>query len=235
MWHCTNDEELIQLATQLILTNNGEFNYFDVGRALAGAGNVPKDNAALLLAASTICHNIPYYKNKQRLIRELNDCLRDVCTFYNANKAEGEVVTRSHEQAWYDLLTGFKLPKFYFGDNTHYVFKSGSGKSTPDLVGTDGYTYEVKRNYRNGSRASLHSADYLIDCKNKTIEIRKINEDGSVDLEHYPIARINGFLDEKQGIILNNISPSTAEKLMNGDFITKVELALQEKGFVWNT
>lgn len=234
MWHCTDDKELIQAAVQLILANNGEFNYFDIGRALAGAGNVPKDNAVLLLATSTVCHNIPYYKNKQRLIRELTDCLRDVCTFYNANKAEGEIVTRSHEQVWSDLLTGFTLPKFSFGDSTHYVFKSGSGKATPDLVGTDGCTYEVKRNYRGGSRASLHSADYLIDCKNTTIEIRKINKDGSVDLEHYPIARINGFLSEKQGIILDNISPGTAEKLTSGECITEVERILQEKGFTWN-
>jgi hypothetical protein len=234
MWHCTNDEELVQSAVQLILANNGEFNYFDIGRALAGSGNWPKDNAAMLLAASVICHNIPYYKNKQRLIRNLTDCLRDVCTFYNANKAEGEIVAQSHNQAWYDTLTGFRLPEFSFGDNTHYAFKSGSGKSVPDLVGTDGYTYEVKRNYRDGSRASLHSADYLIDCKNTTIEIRKIAVDGSVDLEHYPAARINGFLNEKQGIVMHNISNGTAEKLMNGDFITRVEEALLEKGFMWN-
>jgi hypothetical protein len=234
MWHCTNDDELVQLAMQLILSNNGEFNYFDIGRALAGAGNAPKDNAVLLLAASTICHNIPYYEKGQRLTRELNECLRDVCTFYNANKAEGEIVANSRVRIWSDLLTGFILPGLSFGDNTHYVFRSGTGGSVPDLIGTDGYTYEVKRNYRNGSRSSLHTANYLIDCKNTTIEIRKIAEDGSVDLEHYPSARINGFLNEKQGIIMNNISPSTAEKLMNGDLITRVETALKENGFVWN-
>jgi hypothetical protein len=227
-------DSIVQCAKTLIKTYNGEIPYYYVGEILCGRGVTGNEQAGGLLALSVICHNIPYYENNQRLIRNLDECLRDAITFYNSNKAEGEVVSRSAEKEWNDIMTGFTLPRLYFGDNSHYVFKSGSGKSRPDLSDDRGLTYEVKRNFRDGSRASLHKADYLIDCKNTTIEIRKINKDGSVDLEYYPIARVNGFLSEKQSIILYNISPSTAEKLTSGELITEVERALQEKGFAWN-
>ncbi len=227
------DNELISLAVQLIKTNNGEFNYIDIGKALTES-NLQNDGIGLLLAISVVCHNIPYYKDNQRLIRNIDECLKDAITFYNSNKAELEIVNNSCLKEWQDLLSGFILPKLYFGDDSHYVFKSGSGTARPDLKDAEGKTYEVKRNFRGGSRASLHKADYLIDCLNTTIEIRKISDYGSVDLDHYPIARFNGFLGEKLGNTLTNVPIDIAQKLLSGELITEVERVLQEEGFVWN-
>lgn len=224
------DEELVQLAKQLIIANNGEFSYFDVGAAITGACMTPNENAVLVLALTVVCHNIPYYVNGQRLVRNTSECLKDTITFYNANKAESEIVFRSNEKNWSDQLTGFTLPKLAFGDASHFVFKSGSGTSKPDLKDISGNTYEVKLNYRGGSRAGLHKADYLIDCLNTTIEIRKISQYNNVDLEHYPLARFNGFLSEKVSFNKLNIS----QKLISGELITEVEKLLQQEGFCWN-
>lgn len=226
---------VIQHAKNLIKEYKGEFSYFDVGEILCGRGVTGNEQAGGLLALSVICHNIPYYENGQRILRNLDECLRDTITFYNANKAELEIVYNSNEKEWTDLLSGFTLPKLTFGDDSHYVFKSGSGNSRPDLKDENGLTYEVKRNYRNGSRASLHKADYLIDCKNTTIEIRKIDENQTVDLEHYPIARFNGFLSEKLTEPANILDPRTMLRLWSGELIPLVEQDLEAEGFCWNS
>ena len=227
-------EGIIQHAKHYIQAYKGEFSYIDVGEILVGRGVTKEEQAGQLLALSVICHNIPYYKNGQRCIRELNECLKDVITFYNANKAELDIVYNSKEKEWTDLLSGFTLPKLYFGDNSHHVFKSGTGNARPDLKDDNGLTYEVKRNYREGSRASLHKADYLIDCKNTTIEIRKVNENQTVDLEHYPIARFNGFLTEKLISPINTLDDITMLRLWSGELIPEIEKRLQEDGFNWN-
>lgn len=227
-------DSIIQYAKTLIKMYNGEIPYNDVGEILCGRGVTGNEQAGGLLALSVICHNIPYYENGQRLIRELNECLKDAITFYNANKAELEIIFYSKEKEWTDLLSGFTLPKLSFGDDSHHVFKSGTGNSKPDLKDETGLTYEVKRNYRNGSRASLHKADYLIDCKNTTIEIRKINENQTVDLEHYPIARFNGFLSEKLTEPTNILDARTMLRLWSGELIPLVEQDLEVEGFVWN-
>ena len=228
---------LIQKACELIKKYNGEFSYFDIGRILAGSKNT-EDQIAMLLALSTVCHNIPYYKNGERYLRELNECLRDVITFYNANKDEGEIiyVSGDPEAICCDVMTGYKLPALTYADNTHNVFKSGSGSAKPDLIDSEGNTYEVKRNYRNGSRASLHKANYLIDCLNTTIEIRKIEPSGLIDFDHYPIARFNGFLTEKITSITlaNNANKEWLEIISNGELIPSVEQGLATDSFCWN-
>jgi hypothetical protein len=232
MYH--NSEALIYGAAQRIIANKGEFNYYDVGEILVGRGAVSHETACDLLALSVICHNIPYYVNNQRLIRNLDECLKDVITFYNANKAELEIIYNSNEKEWTDILSGFTLPKLMFGDDSHYVFKSGSGNARPDLVDSKGNTYEVKRNFRGGSRASLHKADFLIDCKNTTIEVRKITDQNNVDLEHYPLGRFNGFLTEKLVTPTNTIEDPTMNQLWSGELIEAVEARLAKEGFVWN-
>lgn len=227
-------EGIIQHAKHYIQAYKGEFSYVDVGEILVGRGVTGEEQAGQLLALSVVCHNIPYYKDGQRCIRELNECLKDVITFYNANKAELDIVYNSKEKEWTDLLSGFTLPRLSFGDDSHHVFKSGTGNARPDLKDDNGLTYEVKRNYREGSRASLHKADYLIDCKNTTIEIRKVNENQTVDLEHYPTARFNGFLSEKLTKPTNILDDKTMLRLWSGELIPEIEKRLQEDGFNWN-
>lgn len=229
--------ELIQKACKLIKKYNGEFSYFDIGRILAGSKNT-EDQVSMLLALSTVCHNIPYYKNGERCLRELNECLRDVITFYNANKDEGEIIyiSSNTEAVCCDIMTGYKLPALTYTDNTHNVFKSGTGSAQPDLIDSEGNTYEVKRNYRNGSRASLHKANYLIDCLNTTIEIRKIETNGIIDFDHYPVARFNGFLTKKVTSITlaNNADKELLGIISSGELIPSVEQDLEAEGFVWN-
>jgi hypothetical protein len=226
-------QKLISETALLLKSSNGQLDYSDIGEALKGRASSPSIQAVMFLAMSVICHNIPYYVNNERHVRNLDECFRDAITFYNSNKAELEIVFKSTYGEHIDFLTNFKLPKLTFGDSSHYIFKSGSGTSRPDLVDEFGNTFEVKRNYRGGSRSSLHKADYLIDCLNTTIEIRKI-ANGTVDLDHYPIARFNGVLSEKISTPITDIDNKIMLALWSGELIESVEELLAEEGFKWN-
>ena len=227
-------QKLIENTVRVIKTNNGQLNYSDIEKALIGQTIEPPEIIATFYQMmAVICHNIPYYDNGIRKIREVQESFRDAITFYNANKAEGEIVNKSATGIFIDDISGFVLPKFSFGDNTHYIFKSGTGVKVPDLLGSDGFKYEVKRNYINGSRSSLHRADYLIDCKNTTIEVRKINNN-VVDLAYRPLARFNGFLSNKIVNPIHNLDTDTFALIESGELIPIIEKRLQEDGFCWN-
>lgn len=230
-------EDLIYNVVERIKQHKGEMSYFDIGMALRGEADIsPWGQALLFIEMSVICHNIPFYVNNERRIRELYECFRDAITFYNSNKSESEIVIRSTEKEWIDLLTGYKLPKLIFGDNTHNAFKSGTGKSQADLCDAQGIGFEVKRNYRGGSRSSLHkeTAKYLIDCKNTTIEVRIIDEYGNVDLESYPLGRFNGFLSSKITTPTTYIEDELLQLIYSGELIPEIEKRLTEEGFSWN-
>ena len=230
-------EDLIYNVVSSIQQHNGERSYFDIGKALRCEADLsPWGQALVFLEMSVICHNIPFYVNNERRIRELFECFKDAITFYNSNKSESEVVIRSGEKDWIDLLTGYKLPKLTFGDDTHAVFKSGSGKSQADLCDEHGIGYEVKRDYRNGSRSSLHTATakYLIDCKNTTIEVREIDVYGNVDLEHLPLGRFNSFLTSKIVKPITCMEDELLQLIYSGELIPEIEKRLEEEGFRWN-
>ena len=230
-------EDLIYNVVSRILKNKGEMTYFDMGMALRGEANLtPWGQALMFIEMSVICHNIPFYKNNIRYVRKLHECFKDAITFYNSYKSESEIVARSAEKEWVDLMSGYTLPKLVFGDDTHTVFKSGSGKSQADLCDAHGVGFEVKREYRNGSRSSLHTATtkYLIDCKNTTIEVRPLSACGTVDLECLPLGRFNGFLSNK---IVNPVTYMEEELLQliySGELIPEIEQRLAEAGFSWN-
>lgn len=230
-------KDLINCTVDAILNHNGELSYINIGKALRNEDFTSFEQAVRFIEMSVICHNIPYYKNNIRKIRELFECFKDAITFYNSNKDESETVVRSGEKDWIDLLTGYKLPKLTFGDDTHSVFKSGSGKSQADLCDEHGIGYEVKRDYRNGSRSSLHpaTAKYLIDCKTTTIEVRAINTHGNVDLESYPLGRFNGFLSSKIIAPTTYIEDDLLQLIYSGELIPEIEKRLHEEGFVWNS
>lgn len=230
-------KDLISCVVDSIMHHKGELSYSDIGQALRGENITSFQQAVRFIEMSVICHNIPFYKNNKRMIRELHECFRDAITFYNSNKAESEIVSKSVEDEWIDILTGYQLPKLVFGDNTHYAFKSGSGKSQADLCDKIGVGYEVKRNYREGSRSSLHTdtAKYLIDCKNTTIEVRAIDEYGNVDLEGYPLGRFNGLLSNKVIAPTTYIEKDLLQLIYSGELIPLVEQDLEAEGFFWNT
>lgn len=230
-------EDLINAAVKAILDHKGEMTYFDMGMALRCEASLSSWGQALMfIEMSVICHNIPFYVNNERRIRELHECFRDAITFYNSNKSESEIVTRSAEKEWVDLMSGYTLPKLTFGDNTHAVFKSGSGKSQADLCDAQGVGFEVKRNYRGGSRSSLHAATtkYLIDCKNTTIEVRPLDTHGTVDLECLPLGRFNGFLSNKIVNPVTYIEEDLLNIIYSGELIPEIEKRLAEQGFIWN-
>lgn len=230
-------EDLINAAVKAIKEHNGERTYFDIGMALRGEANVTDwGQAIIFLEMSVICHNIPYYENNIRKIRELNECFKDSITFYNANKDEYEIVLKSSEKDWTDSLSCYTLPRLWLGDDTHRVFRSGSGKAQADLCDKNGVGYEVKRDYRNGSRSSLHTATakYLIDCKTTTIEVRAIDEYGRVDLESYPLGRFNGFLSSKIVAPIRCIEDELLQLIYSGELIPEIEKRLEESGFKWN-
>ena len=230
-------EDLIYNVVERIKQHKGEMSYFDIGKALRGEADLSSWGQALMfIEMSVICHNIPFYVNNERRIRELFECFKDAITFYNANKDESEIVTKSNEKTWTDLLSAYTLPRLKLGDDTHKVFRSGSGKSQADLCDENGVGYEVKRNYRNGSRSSLHTATakYLIDCKNTTIEVRAIDAHGNVDLENYPLGRFNGFLSSKIITPTTYIEGELLQLIYSGALIPEIERSLTEKGFMWN-
>jgi hypothetical protein len=229
--------DLIHCTVDSIIHSNGEMTYHDMGKALRCEANLTSfGQAVLFLKMSVICHNIPFYVNNQRRTRELFESFRDSITFYNANKDESEITVKSTEKIWTDLLSGYTLPKLYFGDNTHSVFKSGSGKSQADLCDEQGIGYEVKRNYIGGSRSSLHTATakYLVDCKNTTIEVRVIDEHGKVDFDSYPLGRFNGFLSSKIIKPITYMEEELLQLIYSGELIPEIEKRLAEEGFQWN-
>lgn len=230
-------EDLIYNTVARIQQNGGELTYFDIGKAVRCEANIsPWGQALVFLEMSVICHNIPFYKNGQRFTRELNECFMDSITFYNANKDECEIVLKSSDRSkiYTDILSGFTLSRLTLGDDTHRTFKSGSGKAGADLKDANGVSYEVKRNYREGSRSGLHGADFIIDCLNTTIEIRKVEADGSIDFDHYPIARFNGFLSDKVIAPKTCMEEELLQLIYSGELITEIEKRLQEAGFTWN-
>lgn len=230
-------KDLIEYTVEAIISHRGEMTYFDMGTALrGGACLTPFGQAIMFIEMSVICHNIPYYVNNERRIREVYEAFRDAITFYNANKDESEIVIQSSEKTWTDSLSAYTLPRLKLGDDTHKVFRSGSGKSQADLCDEQGIGYEVKRNYRNGSRASLHTATakYLIDCKTTTIEVRAIDVNGNVDLESYPLGRFNSFLSSKIIAPTTYIEDELLQLIYSGELIPEIEKRLQELGFKWN-
>ena len=230
-------EDLINTVVKAIKEHKGERTYFDIGMALRGEANITAYGQAIIfLEMSVICHNIPYYENNVRKIRKLNECFKDSITFYNSNKSEAETVEQSNKKDWIDQFSMYKLPKLAFGDDTHMAFKSGSGRPQADLCDVNGVGYEVKRDYRNGSRSSLHTATakYLIDCKNTTIEVREIDAHGNVDLEHLPLGRFNGFLSSKIIKPTTYMEAELLQLIYNGELIPEIEKRLAEEGFKWN-
>ena len=113
------------------------------------------------------------------------------------------------------------------------MFRSGSGKSFTDLCDEQGAGYEVKRNYRDGSRGSLHKAKYLIDCKNTTIEVREVDSNGNVDLDSYPLGRFNGVLSSKIVKPVTYIEDDLLQLIYDGELIPEIEIRLSEEGFKW--
>lgn len=230
-------EDLIYNVVARIKQHKGEMSYFDMGKALRCEANMsPWCQAIMFIEMSVICHNIPYYVNNERKIRKVSEAFRDAITFYNANKDESEIVVQSNEKTWTDVLSAYTLPRLKLGDDTHKVFRSGSGKSQADLCDEQGIGYEVKRNYRNGSRSSLHhtTAKYLIDCKTTTIEVRTIDAHGNVDLESYPLGRFNGFLSSKIIAPTTYMEEELLQLIYSGELIPEIEKRLQKEGFVWN-
>ena len=93
-------EDLIYNVVERIKQHNGEMTYFDIGIALRGDANLsPWGQVLMFIEMSVICHNIPFYVNNKRCIRELNESFKDAITFYNANKDEYEIVLKVAKKA----------------------------------------------------------------------------------------------------------------------------------------
>ena len=228
-------EDLIYNVVERIKQHNGELSYFDMGKALRCECDLsPWGQALMFIEMSVICHNIPYYKNNICKIRDLDESFQGAINFYNSNKEESEIVIRSQEKIWVDEMNKYTLPKLYFGDDTHRMFRSGTGKGQADLCDEYGVGYEVKRNYRNGSLSGLHTAKYLIDCKNTTIEVRAINSHGNVELEYPPLGRFNGFLSNKIIKPITYMEDELLQLIYSGELIPEIEKQLANSGFRWN-
>ena len=227
-------EDLINCTVDAILKHKGELSYINIGKALRNEDFTAFEQAVRFIEMSVICHNIPYYENNVCKTRELFKSFQGAINFYNSNKDESEIVLKSNEKVWVDSMNAYTLPKLTFGDDTHSVFRSGTGKGQADLCDENGIGYEVKRNYRDGSLSGLHAAKYLIDCKNTTIEIRAVDKQGNVDLEYPPLGRFNSFLSSKIIEPVTYMEDELLQLIYRGELIPEIEKRLAEQDFKWN-
>lgn len=182
--------------------------------------------------AMTITYNIPWYQQGVKNIRKPDELFKDLLTFYNANKDERSIIQKSLEQPL-DALTGFRLPKLRFSDQSHLGLASGTGGPLPDLVTDDGTFYEVKRNYFTaGSRSSLHKGTrYLINCTNQVIEIYDI----TVPKWEIQIpARFRNVLSTKITDKPTWLAEQDKELLSSGRLAPKITSQVTKEGFSWN-
>ena len=226
-------DDILRNTVELILKHDGKISYNYLSdlfcERLPHTPYIRK--LCVLYSMSVIAYKIPYYVNGKKLYRTTAEAFNDALTFYNSNKAEAEIITKS-KSTLMDLVSGKVLPELEYTDNSHTFFESGTGGGMPDLVDQNGITYEVKRNYFTaGSRSSLHKANYLINCSNHVIELY----DRSLpNWEAQIPVRFRNVLSPKVVGVPDWVEAEDRELLSSGVLIDDIVNKLEELGFGWN-
>ena len=194
--------------------------------------------AGLILAATTIVHNIPR-KDKDTGIwglRLAKECHNGLWTFVKANRLEKFCIKFSEDKTNIDLRTYKSLPTLEFLNTNYEYLVAGYGDGKPDLIDREtNITYEVKANYqKNGSISGLHTANRLMDCAGTHINVFPILYDGSVDFGN-AFFRFPSVIPEELITYSHAIDPELLALIKSGEFILTVEEELAAQGFVWNT
>ena len=162
---------LISSAVSAILTYNGQLLYSD--KRAVRYGKIDADEftlAVFCLVDSVIAHNIPIWKEGKKKLRDYKYCFRSSDVFGQTNIDEEWFIAVSKSLdgfSKYQVHGDFKIGRLAYRDDTHEVFKSGSGSWLCDFVDLDnGHLIEAKYNYFDGSPSSLHDAEYLLDYGN---------------------------------------------------------------------
>ena len=129
-----------------------------------------------------------------------------------------------------DLVSGRVLPPLSFNNNNHDFLIAGCGESAPDLIDSDGITYEVKSNYREkGSVSSLHKANRLIDCDKSHIVIYFVY-DNKPDFRA-ALYRFPNVIPELT--YYHAINDDILALIKSGILVPKIEELLNKEGFIW--
>lgn len=195
------------------------------------------DTAGILLACTTIVHNIPR-KNKDMGVWELRpyiECYGGLITFWKANVLEKFVIKFSCEQTQIDLVSQRILPSLKFLNTNNEYLIAGLGKGEPDLIDYNNeITYEVKSNYRKrGSVSGFHTADRLVDCDGAHIIIYPVLYDGSIDFSNNLYCFRNAIPEEVVSYS-HAINNEFLELIKSGELINSVEAELAKQNFIWN-
>lgn len=225
-------DKIVENTTKLIIKNDGKISYLYLSDLFNDRLELSyEDKLYVLYMMAVIAYKIPYYVNNKKFYRSATEAFQDALTFYNSNKAESEIIFKS-KNAIVNWEAGKVLPELNYAENSHVFFGSGTGGDIPDLVDDNGITYEVKRNYFTaGSRSSLHTADYLINCSNHVIELYDLslpNWEGQIPV------RFRNILSPKVIGVPKWVDTEDKALLISGELIKEIANKVEEFGFQWN-
>lgn len=235
---------LINNAVSAILTYNGQLLYSD--KRAVRYGKIDADEltlAVFCLVDSVIAHNIPIWKEGKKELRDCRYCFRSSDVFGQTNIDEERfiAVSRSLEGfSKFQVSGDFKIGKLAYRDDTHEVFRSGSGSWLCDFVDLDyGSLIEAKYDYfGGGSPSSLHDAEYLLDYGNYDAKVYKTTKVGKRNIVLPGSAALAEFKNIMTPRSHLTSVPGVGYLLMSlinsGELIPKVEARLAEAGFKWN-
>jgi hypothetical protein len=140
----------------------------------------------------------------------------------------------------YQVNGNFKIGRLAFRDDTHEVFRSGSGSRLCDFIDLDyGSLIEAKYDYfRGGSPSSLHDAEYLLDYDDHDARIYKTVREGRkniVPVGSKAIVEFKNIMTPREHMTcIPGVGYLLTALIISGELIPEVEKRLAEEGFQWN-
>ena len=234
---------LISNAVRAILTYNGQLLYSD--KRAVRYGKIDADEltlAVFCLVDSVIAHNIPIWKEGKKELRDCRYCFRSSDVFGQTNIDEEWFITVSKSLegfSKYQVRGDFKIGRLAYRDDTHEVFKSGSGSWLCDFVDLDnGHLIEAKYNYFDGSPSSLHDAEYLLDYGNYDAKVYKTIKEGKRNIvlpNSEVLAEFKNIMTPRSHLTsVPGIGYLLMSLINSGELIPEIERRLAEEGFKWN-
>lgn len=230
----------IDAAVNMIINNNGQLRYSE--KDLVRNGKTPWSEEQLVvfcLVAETIAHNIPLW-NGGRHLRDISCCDSASEVFRLTSADEHYFIDISNNEGFdkYRKFGTINIGRLAFRDDTHEVFKSGSGSSLCDFIDLDyGYKIEAKYNYfsETGSPSTLHDADFLFNYRDHDAELYKVIN-GRVPFSAIPIAIYEGIARPRRHIVeVPGISQELMKLVKSGELIPLIESELAKYNFKWNS
>lgn len=231
-------QKFIEKTVQAIKNSSGQMFYSEKDAVHNGTLSWSEEQLVIFcLAEETITRNIPVWPNGVRTLREYSACWRISETFRLTNADENHFISISHHVGFnhYRIFGTFDLGRLEFRDDTHMIYKSGSGSKFCDFIDIDhGYLIEAKYNYFKGSPSGLHDAKYLLDYNDTDAALYAVCN-GKVLITDKPLALYTGIITPRKPILeIPGINTELMDIIKNGIWIPEIEQRLVEEGFQWN-